>query len=80
MTRLEIYDRAADLVGLLQAADAIAYEARDCPKVMHGLQAIINQSIRLAQDVLDDAEAQQEAEARAQLDKIDAERRASKAA
>lgn len=67
MKRLEIYDLAADLQGLLHAADAIAYEAKNCPNAMHGLQAIINQSIRLAGAILDDAEAAHEAEARAEV-------------
>ncbi len=65
------YDRAADLVGLLEAANCIAYEARDCPKAMHGLQAIINVSIRLAGEVLSDAEAAHDAKLRADVDAIE---------
>lgn len=67
MSKLDAYDRAADLVGLLHAADAIAYDARNCPNAMHGLQAIINQSIRLAGAILDDAEASHDAEERAEV-------------
>lgn len=50
------WDRAVDLLGLLKAADALAYDSRTDFAAYSGLVAVINMAQRLADELVSETE------------------------
>ena len=71
MSKVNSYDRACDLSGLLKAADTIAYEARTSDYAFSGLVSILSVAVRLSDEVCSDAEKAHDAQVRAHVEAIE---------